>query len=549
MRSHRPLIIAFVVSLLITLAIACGTSTVEPPNDGGACVPGQQINCGCPGGVDGTQVCKDDGRGYGICVCPDAGLDATDDSPVDAPGDAPPQGCSESDSGPGGALSWAKNFGTTGAAEPHGVAIDPSTGDVVVVGDFWGSLDFGGGLTLSHGAVGVGYDVFVARYDKTGAYKWAKTFGNGQANTAVGVAIDSTGSVAVGGVLRGSLNFGGGVLSSLGDADVFLAELDAGGKHKWSKSFGVAMQDQNIDSVAIDASNNVLIAGIARGGLSLGGGALTGFFIGKFDATGTHLWSKGFGASIGASSPVLALDRIGNPVLAGSFATTVDFGGGVLNAMSGSSAFIAKFNGAGTYQWAKSYGGGTDASNVATDACGNLYVTGNFFGPIDFGGGASLMASDSGNSYVFLAKVDSAGTGIWAKSFVGSHVDALSARGLTVDPSGKPTIACTLFSGSTDFGGGALASIPGDYSIAIASFDVNGAYRWAHASGLPSTGTSSFAYPNGLAANGATVILAGEFGRCTGSCVTSPPGTTLVLAGKTLTAVSVYDLFLASFAP
>jgi hypothetical protein len=44
------------------------TTTDEPAN----CVPGQQIECACPGGAPGAQACLPDGSGYDVCECPSA---------------------------------------------------------------------------------------------------------------------------------------------------------------------------------------------------------------------------------------------------------------------------------------------------------------------------------------------------------------------------------------------------------------------------------------------------------------------------------------------
>jgi len=114
------------------------------------------------------------------------------------------------------------------------------------------------------------------------------------------------------------------------------------------------------------------------------------------------------------------------------------------------------------------------------------------------------------------------------------------------------TLACGL-AGSVNYGGGVLTGLdPGVSTASFASFDANGNYRWAYAAQSPSTATSSSTgSPQGLAAHGASLVVAGAFGGCVSSCNdgTSPPGTTLVLPGQTLTAVSAGDLFVASFAP
>jgi len=85
--------------MMFTLAVllaACGS----PANDSAAatdraCAPGQQIECGCPGGVPkGVQSCRDDGSGYDPCAC-SANVDAG------AAGDAG----STAEGGPGDAAS------------------------------------------------------------------------------------------------------------------------------------------------------------------------------------------------------------------------------------------------------------------------------------------------------------------------------------------------------------------------------------------------------------------------------------------------------------
>lgn len=51
------------------------TVGVTATTSDGECVPGQQIECGCPGGALGAQACQPDGSGYLPCGCPgdDAG--------------------------------------------------------------------------------------------------------------------------------------------------------------------------------------------------------------------------------------------------------------------------------------------------------------------------------------------------------------------------------------------------------------------------------------------------------------------------------------------
>src|SRR5205085_10328541 len=98
--------------------------------------------------------------------------------------------------------------------------------------------------------------------------------------------------------------------------------------------------------------------------------------------------------------------------------------------------------------------------------------------------------------------------------------------------------------------GGPL-TVDGEQSFAIASFEAAGTYRWAYAGAAPST--LRRAYPAGVAASkrSSSVVLVGNFGRAPNvpAPINSLPGTTLDLAGTTLTASGAGDMFLASFTP
>jgi hypothetical protein len=555
---HKAVFLTAVASFaLVALVFACGA------DNGGA--PESCTSAVCEGGSDSST----------SDTAFDTGLQS--DTPSDSTGetDADAGSCSleapDADAGPSGTLQWALNFGVSGYTYPASVARDPANGDIVVTGYFWGTTDFGGGPLVSQAANdGSGSDVFVARFDKSGAYKWAKASVNANNNAAAnGVAVDGAGNVVIGGVFRGNtLDLGGGGLAGVGSSSLFLVQLDKTGNYQWGKSFGTVGEFAGLNTVAADSTGNVVIAGGGTS-LNLGGGALSGFIIAKFNSAGGHVWSKGITATTSYGGPYAALDSEGSAILAGSFSKSIDLGGGPLNtpgAAAGdgtNAAFVAKLDPSGKHVWSHQYGEGTGTKNasvtgVAADPCGNIIVHGPFSGTIDFGAGP-FAGVDPTKSYAFMAKVSPTGTGIWSKAFVGSNganVSAFGLSGVAVGPTGGPTIAPTLpggvgYQSTTDYGGGALTGNTGNGSATstIASFDATGTHLWSYAAEASSTArASAAAATTGVAPWGSTVVLAGTFTKCLTVCATSPPGTTLVLAGETLTAVSGQDLFLASFA-
>ena len=95
-------------------------------------------------------------------------------------------------------------------AMPLGVAVD-GAGDVVVVGYLQNAVDLGTGLLRS-----AGYgDLFVAKYSgASGAALWVRQAGSTMEDRAKGVAIDSSGNIVVTGAFQGTIDLGGGPLST-----------------------------------------------------------------------------------------------------------------------------------------------------------------------------------------------------------------------------------------------------------------------------------------------------------------------------------------------
>ena len=195
---------------------------------------------------------------------------------------------------------------------------------------------------------------------------------------------------------------------SVGGEDVLLARLDSSGACVWSKSFGLAGQYQQLDSVAVDGAGNLLVSGETNS-IDLGGGPLTGYFIAKFDSAGAYAWSKAFAVTCTESiGPQLVVDPQGNVIIGSCFEGSVDFGGGTLTT-TGYAAFVAKFDTTGAYQWAKQYGDAAAVGAIATDACGNVFVTGAYGDTLDFGTGT--LTANSSVENAFLAKMDPSGNG------------------------------------------------------------------------------------------------------------------------------------------
>lgn len=355
-------------------------------------------------------------------------------------------------------------------------------------------------------------------------HDWSHCYGGPGINTAFDVAVDGNGNVAIAGSFAGTMNLGGGALTSAGGQDIFLAMYTANGVHLWSQRFGGTGNDIG-RAVAFDGAGNVILTGTFRGPVGFGGSVLIGrglqdIVVAKYNAAGFHQWSQWYGSAAGDEGQDVTVDASNNVIVTGHYGGVINFGGGPDTPTFGSlDFFVLKLDDDGVYQWSKGIGGPNpdQGLGVAVDASNNVLLTGIFNNTVNFGGGSLVSA---GSSDVFVVKYDASGAHQWSTRLggpaadrgegigvdgagsavvTGSYNGALLAKydmngvqqwmqnfagtdmvqGLDLAVSGAGTIAITgNLRGTTDFGGGPLASA-GDDDIFFALYEVTGAHRWS----------------------------------------------------------------------
>ncbi len=352
---------------------------------------------------------------------------------------------------------WAKRFdGSGGSSTAYAVAAD-GNGNVFITGSFMGTVNFGGGPLTSAGWPMVpNQDVFIAAYSPTGAFRWAVGFGGGLHDIGSGIATTANGDVIVTGQIGGRVNLGcGSVSSAFSSHDMFLARYSgASGACQWAKLVGGSAEDAGA-GVAVASNGDIVAAGYFQGTADFGGGPVTSaglsdIFVARYSGQGAYLWVRRVGSTGDDRANAVALDANGNVAVTGYFSGTVDFGGGPLTSLGSWDAFVAKCSATGAYLWARDLRGtATDeAFGVATDANGNVVVTGGFQGTVNFGGGPLTSA---GFWDAFVAKYSAATGGhLWSKAFGSSNDDLANA--VAVDGNGN-AIVTGYFQTTVDFDG------------------------------------------------------------------------------------------------
>ncbi len=379
----------------------------------------------------------------------------------------------------GQTLKWVNQLGSPNRVNDGNAIATDASGNIYVTGRFQGATDFGG-TTLT----AIGIDIFVAKYNSAGALQWVRQAGgSGAFNYGYGIAVDNGGNVYVTGYIAAATDFSGTIVTPVGNNDVFVAKYNSSGTFQWVKNAGAA------------------------GKYSIGHG--------------------------------IAVDAVGNAVIAGEFQGTTNFGGITLTAIGNKDIFVASFNNAGTLLWVKQ--GGTPsrsnlASGITADGLGNIFVTGEIIGNANLAG---TNVTSTGDPDMFIANFNTVGNLQWVRHAGypsvqnNGFITSYPARGIAIAADGLGSAFVTgLFIGSPDFGGTTLTSGAGQ-DIFTAKYSGTGNLIWVKQIGMLDKGNFTYAIAADAAGN---CYVAGAF-----KASADFGGTTYTAIGKQDAYVCKYD--------
>ena len=352
---------------------------------------------------------------------------------------------------------WAKQAGGTDYDDGYSIAVDVN-GNSYVTGYFYGSATFGTTTLTSSGSD----DIFVAKLDINGNWLWAKQAGGTSYDYGNRIAVDAYGNSYVTGYFKSSsCSFGTITLNSSGYEDIFVAKMDSNGNWMWAKQAGGTSEDGGT-SIAVDANGNSYVTGSFKESANFGTTTLTSsgswdIFVAKIDHNGNWLWAKQAGGTDNNGGISIAVDANGNSYVTGGFyGSSCSFSTITLinSSIEYSDIFVAKIDYNGNWLWAKQAGGTSYdyGEGIAVDDNGNSYVTGRFGDSATFG---TTTFTSSGDSDIFVAKLDSSGNWLWAKQAGGTDDD--DGNGIAVDDNGNSYVTGYFWSSAT-FGATTLTS-------------------------------------------------------------------------------------------
>ncbi|HYV95326.1 MAG TPA: T9SS type A sorting domain-containing protein [Chitinophagales bacterium] len=253
------------------------------------------------------------------------------------------------------------------------------------------------------------------------------------------------------------------IAGSIVGSNGFMSKYNSMGEFLWTKDLATSLE-----SVTIDGTGKVYVTGKNN----------SHFIIAKLDSSGSLLWIKEAAQDSWGKS--LSKDAYGNIYVTGTFSDTLQLDSFHL---SEGSSFIAKYDSSGNCEWAKvaSYGG--YSNSISTDAFGNAYVTGRFYGISSFG---LFQLTCLGAVDIFIAKYDSGGNCLWAKRsggarpFINSTMDNGYAVATTIQ--GNVYVAGS-FTDTATFGLDTLVNLGSGNDVFIAKYDGDGNIIWVKQAG------------------------------------------------------------------
>jgi hypothetical protein len=199
-------------------------------------------------------------------------------------------------------------------------------------------------------------------------------------------------------------------------------------------------------------------------------------------------WAVQTGGDSLIQATSVAVDAAGNQVIIGSFRETVDFDPSLteihnLTAKGYSDIFIQKLDANGAFLWAASIGDTFNmnerGSEVVTDAAGNIYATGYFWGTTDVDPGDAEVILSQNRWTTMVLKINPDGDLIWGKQMGSETAGHAYGWSIAVDNNGN-VITSGYFYGRVDFdpGPGVVNLTCTSNDIFIQKLDQNGNFIW-----------------------------------------------------------------------
>ena len=383
-----------------------------------------------------------------------------------------------------GNFVWAKSLRSVQGNALLDVAADKK-GNIYVVGSYQYKfdIDLGPGTSLFPSTYYPGRGAMVMKLDSTGTVLWVKamqgTTGNSRIN-AFSIILNDSNQIFVSGFFNGTLELNpdgmvSNIVTTQNSSDhIFCAKLDSVGDLVWFRSIIQSPSNSRSYDMTIDSEGNPYLVSIHS--LSI--------IITKLNNNGVFQWDKWISTIAGrCRSQSISSDGKGHMYIAGHFTGTLGPGPGqIAPTVIYETPFVYKLDTAGNLVWhwapvrLQPFGGGY-YPKLCLDTTGEVFVTGEYSGTLDFDPGLDTFTLKSkASSDFYVMKLLKNGDLGWVRSIGDSSRDRSTA--ISVDLNDNVYVAGTFDGTNSDFDPGncqALISAPngGIFQLKLSPYDPN----------------------------------------------------------------------------
>lgn len=300
-------------------------------------------------------------------------------------------------------------------------------------------------------------DVFLNKYDAAGLLVSTQRLGATGNATGFAIAIDSSDNVIIAGQVSGTLTETG----YGGNYDTFVTKYDSTGQELFTRQAAPYANDAGL-AITVDSAGNIFVAGLAYSAIAstetYGGG--TDAYVTKLDSSGTLVYNKQFAEAGDEKATAIKVDNVGNIYVAGE---------------NDGSLFVRKYadsdGSAATWEYTGSLGAEGSVTGIALDSANNVYFTGYTTNTTLIG---APVTAHSGDVDAFLGKLDNAAGTLSFGTYLGTTA-ADKAYGIAIDTATDDAYIT----------GGTAGTLAGEVSSSkddgfAAKFDNTGALVWNH---------------------------------------------------------------------
>ncbi len=203
-----------------------------------------------------------------------------------------------------GTWMWVRTFDGADVQRDNDIAID-NAGGIYIAGGFYGQNQMFGPIPLNSNSNS--RDIFVTKFDSNGNFQWVNQVGGYNDDRANGITCGADGYLYVTGEFRAECNFDGDTLNNNGGPggkDIFVAKMDINGGWKWATKAGSDDGGECGRSIASNNQHCIYVTGQTQGSNVQFGDSLsfsTGLdgiqaFVAGIDTAGKWRWVQQAGS-------------------------------------------------------------------------------------------------------------------------------------------------------------------------------------------------------------------------------------------------------------